>query len=176
MNLQRLEIQLAIEEGAPTRTYLDTKGILTGGVGHNLIAHPEPGFDRIGVLVPADVRSRWFKTDIQGAISDLNHHCPWWHGMDDVRQNTIANLMFNMGWGNGVDKGLSTFKNTLAAFAIKDYTRAAIGFKNSMWANDVGPVRCNRICNMIATGQWPTDIAWPADFSDVVAGSSTTSR
>ncbi len=158
MNLDRLEAQLIVEEGSPPRTYLDTKNILTGGIGHNLIAHPEAGFDRVGVQVPDDVRSRWFRSDIQNSISDLDHHAPWWKQHDDVRQNVLLNLDFNMGWG-----GLSTFKNSLGAFAAKDYTRAAMGFKDSQWARDVGPIRSNRVCNMIATGQWPRDIPFNPD-------------
>lgn len=153
MDLRKLEAQLALEEGAPARTYLDTKGILSGGIGHNLIDEPEPGYDRIGVQVSPETRSQWFRKDIEDAINDLNHHAPWWHGLDDVRQNALLNLCFNMGWG-----GLSTFKNTLAAFAAKDYAQAANGFRHSQYANDVGPARSGRVCRMIETGQWPADV------------------
>lgn len=157
MNLERLQAQLIVEEGSPLHTYPDSKGILTGGIGHNLIAHPEHGFDRVGILVPDEVRDRWFKNDIQGAINDLNRFAPWWQRLDDVRQNALLNTCFNMGWGNGKE-GLSTFKNTLTALAIKDFARAASGFEHSQWAKDVGPTRQGRICKMIATGEWPHDI------------------
>lgn len=153
MNLDYLEAQLAIEEGSPPRTYLDTKGILTGGIGHNLMAHPESGFDRIGVIVPPDVCTRWFRADIQSAIRDLDRNAPWWKGLDDVRQNALLDLCFNMGWST-----LASFRNTLAALAQKDYSRASYGILHSQYAHDVGPHRSGRVARMIETGAWPTDV------------------
>lgn len=164
MDLDRLHAQLAHEEGRPANTYPDSKKILTGGIGHNLEAEPEPGYDRVGIPVSDEMCAKWFRKDIDDAISDLDHHCPWWKQLDDVRQNALANLVFNMGWGNG-NEGLSTFKNTLAAFAVKDYTRAAMGFKNSQYARDVGPLRSNRICRMVESGKWPADIPGTPDYT-----------
>lgn len=168
MNLERLQAQLAIEEGRPAKTYLDTKGILTGGIGHNLIAHPEPGFDRVGIVVNDAVCARWFRADIQESIDALDRRLPWWRQHDDVRQNALLNLCFNMGLGT-----LLTFKNTLSAFSARDYGRAADGVLNSQYARDVGPHRSGRVAGMIRTGQWPHDIPVAnklPDFSDVVGG------
>ncbi len=168
MNLERLEAQLAIEEGSPPRTYLDTKGILTGGIGHNLQAHREYGFDRVGIIVSPEVCTRWFRADIQFAVNDLDRNAPWWKQLDDVRQNALLDLCFNMGWGT-----LTTFHKTLAAFAQRDYGRAADGIRNSQYAKDVGPARSGRVARMIETGQWPHDIPVAnklPDFSDVQAG------
>ncbi len=149
MNLTKLEAQLALEEGNPPRTYLDSKGILTGGIGHNLIDEPEPGFDRIGVIVPPEVCTRWFLNDIQDSIDDANRELPWWTDLNDVRQNALLNLLFNMGWS-----GLSTFKNTLKMFEIGDYRGAANGLRNSQYAREVGPTRSRRVAAMIETGEW----------------------
>lgn len=149
MNLEKLETQLALEEGCPKATYLDTKGILTGGIGHNLEAHPEAGFDRVGVNVPADLVTQWFRDDIQDAISDLDAKLPWWRNQDDVRQNALLNLCFNMGIG-----GLLTFKNTLAAWKSGDYAGAAAGLRNSQYARDVGKTRSGRVADMVEKGEW----------------------
>ena len=169
MNLDKLEAQLILEEGAPSRTYLDTKGILTGGIGHNLIAHPYPGYDRIGVIVPEQMRSYWFRIDIIESINALNSGLPWWQELDDVRQNTLLNLCFNMGIGS-----LLGFKNTLAALKAGDYPTAARGILNSQYARDVGPNRSGRIAKMIETGQWPNDVPITPkgmpNFSDVASG------
>jgi len=155
VNLKRLAAQLAVEEGSPRKTYLDTKGILTGGIGHNLIAKPEEGFDRAGIDVPNDVRDAWFETDIQECIDALDRSLKWWRDLDDVRQNALLNLCFNMGIG-----GLLTFKNTLAALAAGDYDKAASGILNSQYARDVGPYRSGRVAGMIRSGMWPRDIKW----------------
>lgn len=149
MNLEKLEEQLHLEEGSPPKTYLDTKGILTGGMGHNLRAHPEAGFDRVGVIVPPEVASKWFKADIQDVINDLDHHLPWWRDQDDVRQNALMNLTFNMGIG-----GLLTFKNTLKALEAGDYKAAGSGLRFSKYAVDVGATRSGRVARMIETGAW----------------------
>jgi len=68
MRLDYLEAQLNVEEGRPPKTYLDHKGILTGGLGHNLRAKPEAGYDRVGVVVSDEVCSRWFAADIQEVL------------------------------------------------------------------------------------------------------------
>tara|TARA_R110000868_G_scaffold19561_1_gene84202 strand:- start:225 stop:680 length:456 start_codon:yes stop_codon:yes gene_type:complete len=149
MNLTKLEEQLALEEGSPPKTYLDTKGILTGGIGHNLIDEPEAGFDRVGVIVPPEVCTRWFQKDIQDAIKDLDYHLRWWDSLNDVRQNALLNLCFNMGIN-----GLLTFKNTLKMLEIGDYRGAANGLRNSQYAKDVGRTRSGRLAAMIETGEW----------------------
>ncbi len=156
MNREKLQAQLALEEGCPPTTYYDSKGILSGGVGHNLIDEPEPGYDRDKIPVPQEMIDKWFAKDIQDAIDDLDRHCPWWREMDDVRQNALLNLCFNMGWmqGGNPSTGLASFKNSREAMRVGDYARAANGFRNSDWARDVGPNRRERVCKMIETGQW----------------------
>lgn len=150
MNLESLQKQLALEEGCPERTYLDSKNILTGGIGHNLVDEPEPGFDRIGILVPPEMVTKWFLKDIQDAIDDLDRELPWWRNETDGRQNALLNLDFNMGW-----LGLSTFHNTLNAFKNGNYGAVASGIRYSQYAKEVGPTRSNRIMKMIETGELP---------------------
>ena len=149
MNLEKLEKQLHLEEGRPPTTYLDSKGILSGGAGHNLIDEPEPGYDRPGIPVSDEMCTKWFLKDIQDAIDDLDRELPWWRDLDDVRQNALLNLCFNMGW-----TGLSTFHNTLANFKAGNYAAAASGFLRSQYARDVGPTRSKRVAKMIETGVW----------------------
>lgn len=165
MNLSRLMKDLTESEGRPARTYLDTKNILTGGIGHNLIAKPESGFDRIGIIVPDRICERWFNADIQESILSLDRNLPWWRQCSDARQNALLDLCFNMGWG-----GLSTFKNTLAAFESGAYATAANGIRNSQYAKDVGPRRSGKIANMIQSGLFEGT----PDFADVISGNSTT--
>lgn len=153
MNLEQLQRQLKLEEGRPAKTYLDHKGILTGGIGHNLLAHPEPGFDRVDVPVPDDVCARWFESDIQATIDQLDRRLPWWREQDDVRQNAMLNLAFNMGIN-----GLLTFKNTLAAWQEGNWARAAAGLLKSQYALDVGPHRSGRVASMVFYGRWPVDV------------------
>lgn len=150
MNLESLQKQLALEEGCPPRTYLDSKNILTGGIGHNLIDEPEPGFDRIGILVPPEMVTKWFLKDIQDAIDDLDRELPWWRDENDARQNALLNLVYNMGWA-----GLSTFKNTLLAFERGNFGLVASGLRYSQYAKEVGPTRSGRVAKMIETGELP---------------------
>lgn len=152
MDAQRLLVQLKIEEGCPPVTYLDTKGILTGGLGHNLEAKPARGFEKVNVPVSAKQAEEWYASDLEEVISGLNKHLPWWKNLDDVRQNALADMTWNMGIG-----GVLTFKNTLRLIQAGDWFGAAANIKSSQYAREVGR-RASRVAGMIAYGTWPPDI------------------
>lgn len=149
MDLIRLQADLKKEEGSPDYTYLDSKGILSGGIGRNLIDEPEPGFDKPEIFVPEEMETKWFQKDIQDAIDGLNKYLPWWTKENDVRQNALLDLCFNMGV-----TGLLTFKTTLGFFQHGMYIAAASGIRNSQYARDVGPIRSSKIAKMIETGEF----------------------
>lgn len=144
-NLGLLQMELRVDEGVRRTVYLDSKGIPTIGVGHNLRAEPLPNGWRpplndtqITILFQNDVQSK--------AIVPLNKNAPWWNSMDDVRQRVIANMCFNMGW-----PVLSTFVNMLAAMKAGNYDLAADEMKSSAWYGQVGD-RAVRLVSMMRTG------------------------
>ena len=144
-NEAQLIEELRRDEGVRYVPYLDTKGIQTTGVGHNLQASPLPaGWSY--PLTDAQVDTL-LQSDLANVYSDLNRDLPWWTDLNDVRQRVIANMMFNLG-----SNKLLGFKNTLAAMRQGAYADAARGMLNSAWASQVG-ARAQRLAQMMRTGE-----------------------
>jgi lysozyme len=140
-----LQMELRRDEDVRRNMYLDSKGIPTIGIGHNMRAEPLPN-GWVQPLTDAQI-TILFQNDLQTkAIAPLDRSCPWWSAMDDVRQRVIANMCFNMGWGT-----LSTFVNTLADMKAGNYDAAADGMKASAWYGQVGQ-RAVRLVEMMRTG------------------------
>ncbi|MBB5189615.1 lysozyme [Silvimonas terrae] len=147
MILNLMIAELRRDEGVKYTRYLDTKGIPTTGVGHNLQAKPLPP----GWTYPLNDTqvNQLLSTDLQDIFSGLDARLPWWRKLDEVRQRVITNMAFNL----GVD-GLIQFKNTLAAVQRGDYTAAANGMQASAWFVQVG-ARAQRLVQAMQTGVMP---------------------
>lgn len=133
MNLEALGKRLAIEEGDRLVAYLDSKGILTVGKGHNCIARPVYGVTQAGDRITQEQDDALFATDVADACAQLDKALPWWSTLSDARQNIMLDMCFNMGI-----KTLLTFDNTLAHIKAGEYDEAAIGMAASRWAKQVG--------------------------------------
>jgi len=144
-NEAQLIEELRRDEGVRYVPYLDTKGIQTTAVGHNLQASPLPA----GWSYPlTDVQvDQLLMADLQNVYSDLNRDLPWWTDLNDVRQRVICNMCFNLGMSK-----LAGFKNTLAAMRQGRWDDAAAGMLNSAWASQVG-ARAQRLAQMMRSGE-----------------------
>jgi lysozyme len=136
----KLYAELNTDEGRRYRPYRDSVGKLTAGVGRNLDDVPFSD-DEIDLML---------KNDVDRATAALDKNIPWWRTLNGVRQNVLANMCFNMGWGDG-RKGLSSFINTLAKVKASDYAGAADGMLASKWATQVG-ARAQRLAKMMREG------------------------
>ena len=152
MNTAKLKAELTQEEGERLSAYLDTEGILTVGIGHNCAAQPVVGVNAPGDTITTEHEHNIFLSDCDEAIAELDKNLPWWSTLDDVRQNVLLDMCFNMGI-----KTLLTFHNTLAAIEAGDYELAVKGMRGSRWAAQVGK-RAVRLEQMMLTGNWPADI------------------
>jgi len=146
MNRDRLVSQLTADEGKKLKPYRCTQGKLSIGVGRNL--------DDVGI---SDAEARYLlDNDIDRAIRGLDLNFPWWRNLDDVRQEILVNMMFNMGWDNPKTpqrEGLSGFVNTLAAIRDGKYATAATGMRQSKWFRQVGD-RAKRLADAMETGRF----------------------
>lgn len=96
----------------------------------------------------------WTKAQAQQVLSqDAQSHADtlvsaiaWVTGLDQVRQDVLYNMVFNL----GVTKLLG-FKNTLAAIKSGDYVSGANGMLASAWAHQVG-ARATRLAAMMKSG------------------------
>lgn len=149
MDLTLLDAELRRDEGVRYIPYLDTKGISTVGVGHNLQAVPLPA----GWTYPLtdDQVNSLLGHDLIVTFAGLDLHHPWWTMMDEVRQRVLANMAFNLG-----ETRLDTFVNTLHSMQTGDYIGAAAGMSASAWAGQVG-ARAARLITAMATGVMPDE-------------------
>lgn len=121
------------------RTVKYPQGILTIGIGRNL---EDNG-------ITAEEAYHLCHNDIRGVEADLDHACPWWRQLDEVRQRVLANMCYNM----GIDR-LLKFHLMLAALSDGDWKRAATEMKASAWYAQVG-VRALRLETAMVTGAMP---------------------
>ena len=136
MNRDELAKQLVIDEGMRTKPYNDTVGKMTIGVGRNLADRGITEQEAMYLLA----------NDIESIEADLDRALPWWREMTERRQQTLANMAFNMGIFR-----LLGFKNTLAAMQSGDYVQAHNGMLTSKWAEQVG-ARASRLADMMLKG------------------------
>jgi lysozyme len=116
--------ELERDEGLRLFPYKDSVGKTTIGIGRNL--------DDVGIS-EAEARAM-LASDIARVEADLDKALPWWRKLDEDRQRVLANMCFNLGLAK-----LMTFRNTLGAIFLGDFTDAAASMLASKWAQQVGP-------------------------------------
>jgi GH24 family phage-related lysozyme (muramidase) len=140
----RLTEQLIRHEGYRERTYLDSRGIPTIGVGFNLTRHDarekledvganydlviskKQDLDRNQVL-------RLLSYDIETARSDARSLVRNYDSQPEEVKLIIDDMAFNLGRTR-----LSGFKKFISALERNDYKSAAAEMKDSRWFNQVG--------------------------------------
>ena len=138
MNFESLIAALKRDEGLRLKPYLDTAAPprITIGYGRNLS----------DVGISAQEAHDMLTRDAIKAQSVAAALIPNWLGMDDVRQNVLTNMAFNMG---GVR--LKGFVKFLAAVNEGRYVDAAAEMLDSKWAVQVG-ARAARLAQEMLTG------------------------
>lgn len=140
-DLLALKRDLTLDEGVRLLPYKDSKGILTLGVGHNLV---KPISMRAAQVILED--------DIADTLIDLDRYVPWWQQLDHVRQRALINMCFQMGIGSAHDHtGLLAFERLLAALRTGDWTGAYRETLDSQYAREV-PTRAKRIATAFLNG------------------------
>lgn len=133
--------------------------LLRGDEGEVLTAYQDHmGFWTIGVGILIDKRKGGGITPEESAYllanrlrekeAELNRRLPWWNELCAARRGVLLSMAFQM----GVD-GLLGFKNTLAMVKGGDYTGAAKGMLNSLWARQT-PERAGRMAEQMKSGEW----------------------
>jgi len=123
MNRTRLSKQLETDEGRRRRIYLDSVGKWSGGVGRNLT---DRGLrdDEIDLML---------NNDIDEAIGIARALVVNFDQLDDVRQEVVTNMAFNLGMTR-----LGGFKQFIGALLRFDFQRATTEMMDSKWYEQVG--------------------------------------
>jgi lysozyme len=140
----RLREQMILHEGRRARTYADSRGILTAGIGRNLMS----------VSFADDEIELMFSNDVVRTIVALNEHLPWWTALDPIRARVFFDMAFNLGI-----VGLLSFHRLLDAAKRQDWPTVVDEMKHSRWALQVGDGpggkfdRADRLEMMMFTGR-----------------------
>ena len=137
MNLAAMQGMLRREEGVRLKPYRDTVGKLTIGVGRNL--------DDVGI---SDAECMvLLANDLARTSAGLDASLPWWRQLDEVRQEVVLDMAFNMGLAT-----LMEFHSTLAATKAGRFGEAASGMLASRWAKQVHG-RADALAAMMRSGR-----------------------
>lgn len=125
-------------------SYKDTKGFLTGGIGH-LMTKEEKKTYPLGTAIPDKVVDEWFKTDIDAADADLTSILEDKSvNVPDEVYSILLNMSFNLGKTN-----LLEFKDMWTAVEKGDWKTVSAEMKDSDWFSDVKN-RAVRLVNRMA--------------------------
>lgn len=123
MNRLALREMLVRHEGLRLHPYRDTVGKLTVGIGRNL--------DDVGIS--REEAFFLFDNDVDRAVAGARRSLPVFDTLNDVRQNALLDLIFNLGIG-----GVLEFHHMLAALAAGDFAEARRQLLASEYASQVG--------------------------------------
>lgn len=130
--------QLIIHEGLKLKPYLCPAGKLTIGVGRNL---DDMGITKYEAMM-------LLENDVARLRFELMS-CGWFNSLDQVRQDAILNMAFNLGVSR-----LLRFEKMIAALRSEDYPLAASEMLSSTWSAQVGK-RAVELAQIIKTGIAP---------------------
>ena len=125
-------------EGRKSKLYQCTAGKVSIGVGHNIEDNGLPD-TIIDALLRYDIGVA--ETDCIRLFGDIT-----WAKFNTNRKAALIDWMFNLGFERA-----GTFKDTLRALRLGNYTDAADHMRNSVWAQQVGQ-RAVEITKIIETG------------------------
>lgn len=119
--MESFEDMLIRHEGIKDAPYIDSLGVQTIGIGHNL---HKP-------LTHAAIM-QIFRDDLADARNDCLHAFPWFADLSEPRQWVLVNMCFNLGLPR-----LQGFHRFLTAVELGDYDTAATEMLDSLWAKQV---------------------------------------
>ena len=132
---------LKVHEGVETYAYKCSENKITIGVGRNV--------DKAGGLGLSDDEVDYLlQNDIDRVISELESEYDWFSDLDDIRQDAMIDISFNLG-----QTRLRSFKKALSAMSEGDWDNAADQFMDSRWSDQVG-IRAKNLTNMIRSGAY----------------------
>ena len=130
--IDRLRVELEIDEGCKYHIYLDHLGLATGGIGH-LIKESDPEHGKpVGTIISKERVDEWFEQDIMTTIHDCKKVFDDWNAMNEEVKLIMANMMFNLGYPR-----FCKFRLMIQAVRDGDHIEAANQMKQSRWYNQV---------------------------------------
>ena len=132
MDIEKLQEEVAADEGCVHEVYLDHLGLATFGIGHLVIDTDEEYGAEVGTPVSEERVNHCFKNDVQSVILDCHKLYDDFDDLPEEVQLIIANMMFNMGRPR-----LSKFKGMKRGVDARDWNQAADEMVDSRWYKQV---------------------------------------
>jgi len=131
---KKLFEQLKIDEGVVYKTYEDSLGYLTFGIGHLVLSSDPEYREALGTPIDEERVHEVFEFDLDLHISECSklYGCYWDEFPDEI-QEILVNMCFNMGRTR-----LGKFKKMTAALQKSDWEEAAKEGRDSRWYAQVG--------------------------------------
>jgi GH24 family phage-related lysozyme (muramidase) len=141
---QVLARYIALSEGRKSRTYRDTRGIETIGIGFNLtrrgaraeVTGVGANFDRVfqgaDTLTDAQI-DQLFAPDVDNAVAGARPVVSKFDEVNLARQIVMVDMVFNLG-----EAGFQNFRNAITAIGRSDFEAAANEMQDSAWFRQVG--------------------------------------
>lgn len=128
--------EIMYDEGVRTRSYQDTKGYWTIGVGHML--GNSPVYSNIEWDIPKIILV--LLTDLNSSIFHVKNQINVFDSLSENRQRVLVNMMFNLG-----PNKFAGFKKMVKAINRNDYHSAYKEMLDSKWAMYDVPNRARRL-------------------------------
>jgi len=141
---------LNFEEGFRSRPYIDSLGYPTVGVGF-LIGPKGAALSNYTFSLSKNVSDVWLEEIISNVTAQMNADkiiYPALRQCNPPRSDILASMSYQLGVS-----GLAAFKNTLAMIAAGNFSGAAAGMLNSLWARQT-PQRAQRHAEVMRTGTY----------------------
>ena len=136
--MSNLSKMLIRHEGLKLKSYRDTVGKLTIGVGRNL--------DDLGIT--RNEALYLLRNDIARVKNRAKKSFPWFIKLNYSRRNVVLNMIFNLGFTK-----FRKFKKTIRAIKGKNWDMAAKEMLDSKWASQVG-WRAKKLSKIMKTGRF----------------------
>ncbi|WP_313684214.1 glycoside hydrolase family protein [Pantoea sp.] len=141
---------LNFEEGFRARAYIDSEGYPTIGTGF-LIGPKGAAISNYTFTLSKNVSDVWLQELIDSKSADMRLNPSIYAALKQCNP-ARSDILLSMCYQLGVN-GLAGFKNTLAMIAAGNFTGAANGMLNSLWARQT-PQRAQRHSDVMKTGTY----------------------
>lgn len=133
---------IKLREGFEAHSYPDSRGILTGGIGHRLSASEGRLYPK-GAAIPEDVIQQWFLSDTTKAYQSALAQAEEIGCDNPILANALTSVIYQMGsaWNLPVSQGGKGFVHTWSLLLQHKWSDAANAVLASDW-NKQTPVRC----------------------------------
>ena len=132
MNVDKLRMQLEIDEGIVHEIYLDHLGYHTFGIGHLVKESDAEHGLAVGTAISADRCKEAFEQDVESVLTDCERLYSDFDDLPEEVQQIVANMMFNLGRPR-----LSKFRGMKRGVDARDWNAAADEMVDSAWYRQV---------------------------------------